>query len=92
MIKNILEEKKYQIREITKPEASKLLKQNMELIVNNIHIIMNEKKINQSELAFAISSDRQHVNYIIRSKTGITVNVLGRIAKALGTTISELSK
>ena len=83
---------KYQVKEITKAEASKLLKENMEIITMNIERLLKEKNMNQSELAYAIGSDRQHVNFILRNGKGITVNVAGRIAKALDIKLYELIK
>jgi len=83
---------KYQVKEITKAEASKLLKENMEIIIKNIERLLKEKNMNQSELAYAIGSDRQHVNFILRNGKGITVNVAGRIAKALDIKLYELIK
>jgi len=83
---------KYQVKEITKAEASKLLKENMEIIIKNIERLLKEKNMNQSELAYAIGSDRQHVNFILRNGKGITVNVAGRIAKALDVKLYELIK
>jgi len=85
-------EERYNTPEISKNEASKLLKQNMDIIVENINTLLLKKKMNQSELAYAIKSDRGHVSYILRSKIGITVNVLGRIAKALDVPLTELVK
>lgn len=91
-MKEKIKEEKYITPEISRKEASEELKKNMDVIVNNIQNIMRTKNMNQSELAYAIKSDRGHVNYILKSKTGITVNVLGRIAKALNVKLYEIVK
>ena len=80
-----------QVITVTNDEAKRLLKSNMDIIQGNISRIMNEKKINQSELANAIESEPNHINYILRKKNkGITIKVLGRIAKALNVQLKEL--
>jgi len=72
--------------------ARGILKYNMDIIVNNIYRLLEERKMNQRKLAELIWSDPPHLNYILKNQSGITINVLGRIAKALDTTISELAK
>ena len=82
-----------QAREVTTQQAKDILKLNMELIQNNISSIMAAKKISQSELARAIESEPNHVNYILRKKNkGITIKVLGRIAVALNVKLTDLVK
>ena len=75
-----------------KQEARIILKHNMDIIVGNIYSLLEKKKINQKELAARIWSEPSHLNYILKNKSGITINVFGRIANALDTTISELSR
>lgn len=79
--------------DVTKEETSDILKINMDLIQNNISKILSERGISQSELARAIDSEPRHINYILRKKNkGITIRVLGRIAKALDVKLYELVK
>ena len=76
---------------VNEDEAKRQLKNNMEIIQGNISRIMELKKISQSELARAIESEPGHINYILRKKNkGITIKVLGRIAKALSVPLKEL--
>ena len=89
------EEKEFpiEIKNISIEEAKKILKTNMDLIQNNILQILSSKKISQSELARAIESEPSHINYILRKKNkGITIKVLGRIAKALDVKLVDLVK
>ena len=67
-----------------KKETGIILKYNMEIIVRNIYSLMEKRKINQSELARKIYSTPYHLNYILKTHSGITVNVLGRINLWLG--------
>ena len=85
-------ELKYNKIEISKQKASLLLRRNMCLFIDNVITKMNEKKLSQSELAYIIRSERQHLNYILKSGNGITINVAGRIADALETNLCELFK
>lgn len=75
-----------------KKETGIILKYNMGIIIGNIYALMEEKKITQSELARRIYSTPYHLNYILKTHSGITINVLGRIANAFDVTISELTK
>lgn len=78
---------------VSEDEAKKILKTNMDLIQSNIYQILTEKKISQSDLARAIESEPGHINYIMRKKNkGITIKVLGRIAKALDVKMEDLIK
>lgn len=77
---------------VARKKAKELLKKNMDVIVGNIYKRMDEKKMTQKDLAYEIESEPPHVNYILRKKKGITINVLGRIAIALDTTISDLAR
>jgi plasmid maintenance system antidote protein VapI len=87
------EENNYQLRHLTRDDVRDLLKTNMDVIVGNIEKIMKEKNITQENLATAMRSEQQHVSYILRKRgKGITINVIGRIASALNTSISELAK
>ena len=92
MSKTYLFSQKKTMDEREKKETGIILKYNMEIIVRNIYSLMEKRKINQSELARKIYSTPYHLNYILKTHSGITVNVLGRIAVALDTTISELAK
>lgn len=86
-------EQKFQIVEVKREEIRSLLQTNMELIISNINRIMKEKDISQDDLAFGMCSEQQHVSYILRNKgKGITINVLGRIAKAMDVKPYELLK
>lgn len=77
--------------QVSKDEAKKILKTNLELIQTNISKILESRKISQSELARAIESEPAHINYILRQKKrGITIKVLGRIARALNVQLKDL--
>lgn len=87
------EENNYQLNYLTREDIRGLLKKNMDTIILNIEKKMSQENISQNELATAMQSEQQHVSYILRKKgKGITINVMGRIAAALNTTISELTK
>jgi len=87
------EEIKFQIIEVRREEIRPLLKNNMETIVGNIVRLMHEKAISQEDLAFGICSEQQHISKILTMKNrGLTINVLGRIAKAMDVKIHELLK
>ena len=89
----IKEENIYQLKYLTRDDVRELLKNNMNIIVGNIEKIMKEKNITQEELSGAMRSEQQHISYILRKKgKGITINVIGRIAEALNTSISDLAK
>lgn len=78
---------------VSKKEIGAILKNDMDLIQTNIKTILKEKNKSQMDLARSIESDKQHVNYILRTgNSGITIKVLGRIAKALGVKTSDLLK
>jgi len=82
-----------QVKEVSTNEAREILKTNMELIQNNISTVMASKNLSQSELARAIESEPGHINYILRKKNkGITIKMLGRIAKALDVKLIDLVK
>lgn len=85
-------QEKFEVKNIKKEEIRVLLKENMEVIVGNIIRIKKEKNISHEALAFGIRSHTTHVSYILRSGKGITVNVLGRIAKAMDVSLVELVK
>ena len=79
--------------QVSVTECNDALRKNMETIQNNILKILSEKNISQSDLAKAIESEHNHVNYILRKKNkGITIKVLGRIAKSLNIPIYQLLK
>jgi DNA-binding Xre family transcriptional regulator len=82
----------FEIKEVKRSEIRDLLKSNMDLIVGNIERVMKEKRITQESLAHGICSEQQHVSYLLRKKSGITINVLGRIAKAMDVKLYELVK
>jgi Helix-turn-helix. len=91
--KKDIEKESYQLTYLTRSEIREVLKTNIDAIVRNICNTMKEKNITQEALACAIQSDQPHLSRILsKNKEGITINVIGRIAKALNTTISELSK
>lgn len=76
---------------VDEDESKRQLKNNMDIIQGNISRILESKKISQSELARAIESEPNHINYILRKKNkGITIKVLGRIAKALEVPLKTL--
>jgi len=82
-----------QAKNVSTEEVRDILKNNMELIQSNISSIMASKNISQSELAKAIESEPGHINYILRKKNkGITIKMLGRIAKSLDVKTYELIK
>ena len=82
-----------QVKEISTKEMNDAFKNDMELIQNNILNILSVRNISQSELARAIESEPCHINYILRKKNkGITIRVLGRIAKALDVKLIDLVK
>jgi len=82
-----------EINEIDREKSRKILKSDMDKIITNINKKMQEKKLSQNDLAFAIRSNQPHVNYMLRQRgNGITIRVLSRIAIALNTSISELAK
>ena len=78
--------------EITREEARKILKSNMDTIKKNVWDIMKEKKWNQKDLAFYMGSTPQFISYFLRRKGNCTIEFLGRMAQTLDTTISNLSK
>lgn len=83
----------FQIIHVSKEQTRDALKSNMDLIQVNLLRIMKSKGISQYALAHAIESEPGHVNYILRKKNkGITIKVLGRMAKALDVPIYELIK
>lgn len=80
---------------LTKPQISKLLKDNTARIIYNIDDIMKTKNISKKELSHRIDSELTHVCRIFRNKyhkNGLTTNVLGRIAIALDVQMSDLVK
>lgn len=80
---------------LTRPQISKLLKDNTTRILSNIESIMNTEGISRKELADRIDSEATHVSRMFRNKyhkNGLTTNVLGRIAVALNTNLYELVK
>lgn len=83
-----------QLRDITRDEARKILKEDMALILANIKNFMSEKSINQKELAYRIGSEACHVSRMFKNppKNGLTINVLGRIAKALDVKLYQITK
>lgn len=82
----------HEIKSLKRDEVSKYLKNNMDIIVNNIISMMVKKNITQERLADAINSDQGHLNYILKSRKGITVNVLSRIAYAFDVPLYEMVK
>ncbi len=92
MIKN---QTNNQVNDISPAEARNHLKNNMGIIISNIKNFMLEKKVNQKELAFRINSEQGHVSNMLKNdffKNGLTINVLGRIAKALEVKLEDLVK
>jgi antitoxin component HigA of HigAB toxin-antitoxin module len=86
-------EVKFQIIEVRREEIRPILKSNMELIISNINRIMKEKGVFQEDLAYGICSEQSHVSKILSNRNrGLTINVLGRIAKALDVKMHELLK
>lgn len=87
------EKSNYQLNYLTREDIRNLLKKDIDTILNNIQRIMKEKVISQDSLATAMGSEQQHISYMLRKRgSGITIPVIGRIAAALNTTISELAK
>lgn len=92
----------YELKYLTRNDLSKILKENTEIIVRNINKIMRDNRVSQDELATAIHSEQCHISYILRERPdncvtfapnkGLTINVLGRIAAALHTSIPDLAK
>ena len=88
-----LEENIYQLKYLTRDDVRDLLKKDMDTLMNNIERIMKEKNITQEALATAMRSEQSHLSYMLKNRgKGITVQVIGRIASALNTSITELSK
>lgn len=85
-------EPKFEVIVTKREEIRPLLKKNMELIINNIIRIKKEKNISHEDLAAGMCSHTQHVSYILRSGKGITINVLGRMARAMDVKPYELLK
>jgi len=82
-----------QIKYVSPQEVRDALKNNMEIIQKNIKGIMERRGISQGELSRATNSEPSHINYNLHKKNkGITIKVLGRIAKSLDVTIIELLK
>lgn len=78
---------------LTRPQISKVLKENTARILYNIDGIMKEKNISKKELADRIDSELTHVYRIFRNKyqkNGLTTNVIGRIAIALDVQLKDL--
>ena len=76
----------------TREEARNILKRNMDIVKKNIWKLMKEKNWKQKDLAFGVNSTPQFIGYFLRHKGNCTIEFLGRIAEALGTTTSELAK
>lgn len=84
---------KFQIIEVRREEIRPILQNNMDVIIGNILRIMSEKQISQEDLAYGICSEQSHVSKILTMRNrGLTINVLGRIAKALDVKLIELVK
>lgn len=81
-----------QFKEITREEARVALKEDMQRILANINRIMNEKGISRLELSFRINSEKGHTSRMLNTftKNGLTVNVLGRIHRALEVKMEDL--
>ena len=80
---------------LTKPQISKALKENTARILANIEAEMEKLGINRKTLADRIDSEATHISRMFRNrytKNGLTTNVLGRIAIALNTSLTELVK
>lgn len=63
----------------------------MKLNVWKIKLFLAEREMSQSDLAIKIGVNRQQVNDILKRET-CTLKTLGRIAKALDVSVSELVK
>jgi DNA-binding Xre family transcriptional regulator len=87
------QEVKFQIIEVGRHEIRPILKNNTELIITNITRIMKEKSVSQEVLAWGICMDQGNLSKMLSLKNrGLTIRVLGRIAKALDVKMYELLK
>ncbi|MGI0059452.1 MAG: helix-turn-helix domain-containing protein [Nitrosotalea sp.] len=53
--------------------------------------LRNSKKITQEDFAFEVGVDRTYISYLERGKRNPSLYMLFRIAKALRSTVSELT-
>jgi len=81
-----------EVKEITKEQSAKLLKNNMDILKINIKKLIKERGWTHEDLAFAVNSNRPFISYFLRRSGNATIDFVGRIAEALDTNISELTK
>lgn len=53
--------------------------------------LRNSKKITQENFAFEVGVDRTYISYLERGKRNPSLYMLARLAKALHSTVSELT-
>lgn len=78
---------------IERKEALVLLKTRMDIIRTNIRRLMKEQVVTQTELGIRIDSDKFYISYVLNHPSANpSIMSMEKIAKALETTISDLSR
>lgn len=87
------EKNTYQLKYLTRDDVRSLISNQMDTILGNVARIMKENNITQEALATAMRSEQSHLSYMFKNKgSGITINVIGRMAAALNVSIGDLAK
>ena len=60
------------------------------MLADNIKKLMNINKITSKELATMVGVSPTHISYILNNKRDPSVELLGKIANALGVSIDEI--
>lgn len=68
------------------------LSQNRRILGENIRVYRKRQKVTQEKLAENADLHAKYISEIERGAKTISVDGLGRIAKALGTTVHELTR
>ena len=68
------------------------MKSESEKLGQNLKRIRTEKGISQNKIARTLGIDRAFISNIENGKTNPTLDTIARIAKAIGVSISELTK
>jgi transcriptional regulator with XRE-family HTH domain len=62
----------------------------IEIVARNVRVARKAAGLSQEELAHEASVDRTYISQVERRLRNVTITVLARIAKALGTTPDKL--
>jgi transcriptional regulator with XRE-family HTH domain len=60
------------------------------IVALNVHALRKAAGLSQEELAHQADIDRTYISQVERRQRNLTISVLGRIARALGTTPDRL--